>query len=268
MDTSVNPGNYSKVKLLSPLALFKKCLKLLFKFEIKKSFNLAVAGGINLYNKTFRKHAKHVYQCSVCKMTTAFFYVHADDMHIVYNSICPNCNSRSRHRGLVFIYQKMLTAQTTPISIMHFAPEPVFYPLLRNIGGVSYQTADLFLDDVDFKEDIQKLTFSNKSYDFVLCNHVIEHVPDDEAALAEISRILKPEGRAIITIPGNFKRKETIYFNHLRYNGHYRDYGIDVLNKMKIHFRHVEYLDMNSFDQGDQVRYAIRPFDIAFICKK
>jgi ubiquinone/menaquinone biosynthesis C-methylase UbiE len=77
---------------------------------------------------------------------------------------------------------------------------------------------------VDFKEDIQNLSFPNAQYDLILCNHVIEHVPKDEMALKEISRILKPNGKAIITIPGNYQRDNTIYFNHLRFNGHYRDY--------------------------------------------
>lgn len=268
-NTSINPGNYKKVKLLSGSALLRRSIKLLFKLKFKKSFNLLVSGGLNLFNDSFRGGAKKVYQCSVCHVETPFFYAHGNDLHITFHSICPNCSSRSRHRGLVFVYQKELRELTLPVSVLHFAPEPVFYPLFKGKSGIKYETADLFLTDVNFKEDIQDLNFPDAIYDLVLCNHVIEHVPNDDAALAEMSRILKPGGKAIITIPGNFKRERTIYFDHLRFNGHYRDYGLDVLDKMKKYFAEIECVDMNTFNLGnDNVRYGIRPFDTAFICEK
>lgn len=269
VDTSVNPGNYNKVKILSFPSLCRKCLKLLFKWRLRSSVNLLIAGGFNLFNVTFRSGATKRFQCSVCQVRLPFFYTHANDLAIIVNSICPNCSSRSRHRGLSFVYGKVLKELNTPVSVLHFAPEPVFYPLFRNNPMVSYKTADLFLNDVDFKEDIQKLNFSDAQYDLVLCNHVIEHVPDDTAALAEMSRVLKPGGLAIITIPGDFRRKRTIYFDHLRYNGHYRDYGLDVLKKMEQHFAEVECVDMHVFNAGPEgLKYGIRPFDTAFICRK
>lgn len=269
MDTSVNPGNFKSVRILSAPALLKRSIKLLFKLEFRKAFNSLVSGGLNLFNTSFRNGGEKVYQCSVCHFKTPFFYAHGNDLHIMFNSICPNCNSRSRHRGLFFLYKNLLGNLTSHVSVMHFAPEPVFYQLFKSNDQVVYQTADLFLSDVDFKEDIQNLRFSDSSYDLVLCNHVIEHVPNDAAALSEMSRILKPGGKAIITIPGDFERGQTIYFNHLRYNGHYRDYGLDVVKKMRNYFKTVECVNMHIFNIGsNKMKYGIRPSDIAFICKK
>jgi ubiquinone/menaquinone biosynthesis C-methylase UbiE len=41
----------------------------------------------------------------------------------------------------------------------------------------------------------------DRSFDAVLCNHVLEHVPDDRKALGEIFRVLKPGGWAILMVP-------------------------------------------------------------------
>jgi len=43
-----------------------------------------------------------------------------------------------------------------------------------------------------------KLPFLNASYDGLLCVEVIEHIPDVDSAFSEMSRVLKPGGRAII----------------------------------------------------------------------
>jgi len=43
-----------------------------------------------------------------------------------------------------------------------------------------------------------RLPFADSIYDGVVCIEVIEHIPDLEAALSEIARVLKPGGRAII----------------------------------------------------------------------
>lgn len=48
--------------------------------------------------------------------------------------------------------------------------------------------------------DIEKFPFSNESFDGVICAGVIEYLNEDQKALREISRILKPGGLAIITL--------------------------------------------------------------------
>ncbi len=59
----------------------------------------------------------------------------------------------------------------------------------------------------------ERLPFPANSFDTVLSHEVLEHVQDDAAALAEIARVLKPGGRAIIFLPNRLYFFET--------HGHY-----------------------------------------------
>jgi SAM-dependent methyltransferase len=51
------------------------------------------------------------------------------------------------------------------------------------------------------KGDICSMPFPDASFDLVLATDVIEHVDDDKRAVAEITRVLRPGGRALITVP-------------------------------------------------------------------
>lgn len=51
------------------------------------------------------------------------------------------------------------------------------------------------------REDLTRLSYPSDSFDIVLTSETLEHVPDLDAALREILRVLKPGGRHIFTIP-------------------------------------------------------------------
>jgi len=49
--------------------------------------------------------------------------------------------------------------------------------------------------------DLLHLPFPDASVDRVMASEVLEHISDDVAAMAEIFRVLKPGGRAVVTVP-------------------------------------------------------------------
>jgi SAM-dependent methyltransferase len=49
--------------------------------------------------------------------------------------------------------------------------------------------------------DATKLPFADNSFDRIIASEVMEHIPDDEGALAELERVLRPGGTLAITIP-------------------------------------------------------------------
>ena len=48
---------------------------------------------------------------------------------------------------------------------------------------------------------LYQLPFQAAAFDIVLCNHVVEHLPDPARALSELFRVLRPGGLAIVGVP-------------------------------------------------------------------
>jgi ubiquinone/menaquinone biosynthesis C-methylase UbiE len=84
--------------------------------------------------------------------------------------------------------------------MLHVAPELQFSQMLRKMFG-EYVTTDLSERGVDVHADLTDLPIPDGTFDFVYASHVLEHVKDDRAALAEIRRVLAPGGMAILPVP-------------------------------------------------------------------
>ena len=51
--------------------------------------------------------------------------------------------------------------------------------------------------------EVDKLGLPAESFDKIICTEVLEHVSEPEPILREIARLLKPNGRAVITVPND-----------------------------------------------------------------
>lgn len=52
--------------------------------------------------------------------------------------------------------------------------------------------------------DITRLPFKDNSYDLVICSEVMEHIPDEDAAISELIRVLKPGRNLVVSVPRYF----------------------------------------------------------------
>jgi SAM-dependent methyltransferase len=99
--------------------------------------------------------------------------------------------------------------------ILHFAPEPFIVPLFR-ARHVDYTAADLHPEaannarGIDIVEaDITDLPFPDGAFDRVFVSHVLEHVPDDQAAVRELHRVLDTRGVLVAQHPWDPERATT-----------------------------------------------------------
>jgi len=126
------------------------------------------------------------------------------------DNVCPRCLSNARER-LAYLYLKDRTALfDKPTRLLHVAPEPQLASVLKRSANIKYVSADLFGPGVMSRFDIQQTPFMDQTFDVVICNHVMEHVADDSVAMAEVHRILKPGGWALLQIPVALKLDQTI----------------------------------------------------------
>jgi len=140
-------------------------------------------------------------QCNICGWKGRFFF--SDSWHPFTQ--CPQCGSAVRHR---LLFASVTTLADLGIKdiiskkrILHFAPERILSELFKERAG-EYVTADFCRVDVDMELDMSDMSgVADNSFDVVLACDVLEHIPDDSAALREIYRILSFNGWAILTVP-------------------------------------------------------------------
>ncbi len=183
---------------------------------------------------------------------------------------------------LPFILEPLLKGSDNT-KLLDFAPSKTLRQLFfRKFKNIEYRTADLSMAGVDDYVDIQDLSiYNDNSWDVIICSHILEHVPNDQKALNELFRILKPKGSAIIMVPIFLDVKETHEISNIdatsedyrwKYFGqddHLRMYSkTDFLNRIKaagfsVNEYGVAYFGDQSFNQ-----YGIHPRSILYVAAK
>lgn len=119
------------------------------------------------------------------------------------NFECPRCGGHDRERHLLMYLQASgLMAALPTMRVLHFAPERHLSRRLAASAPMAYTKCDLYPASPEIERvDIRAMPFADCAFDLVIANHVLEHVEDDGRALAEIHRVIKPDGAAILQTP-------------------------------------------------------------------
>jgi SAM-dependent methyltransferase len=136
-----------------------------------------------------------VFQCKICnKRLRKFIQLENDD------KLCPNCGSLARNRRLWDILSSKFLNEK--LNILDFSPSRCLYRILKNNPSITYSSTDLSGDFLsDHKFDITNIDSQNETYDLIICYHILEHVENDNQAIKELYRILKPKGVCIVQTP-------------------------------------------------------------------
>ena len=195
------------------------------------------------------------------------------------NVLSPSTLSLERHR-LLWLYLKNETnlfsknaESSSALRVLHFAPEQAFYKRFRNMKNLDYVTTDLNSPLAEVEADICHLPFYDDEFDMILCNHVLEHIPDDTKAMHELYRVLKPGGMGIFQIPQDLSRETTFEDDTItdkkerakifgQYD-HVRIYGRDYFDKLRSIGFKVEEVDYTStLSEKDITKYCLAKGEI------
>ena len=189
------------------------------------------------------------------------------------NVLSPSTLSLERHRLLWLFLKTETDFFSSEKKVLHFAPEQAFYKRFRNMNNLDYTTTDLESPLADVKADICNLPFEDNAFDVILCNHVLEHIPDDTKAMHELFRVLKPGGFGVFQIPQDLERVDTFEDDSItdkkerakifgQYD-HVRVYGRDYFDKLRqIGFK-VDEVDYTSqLSEQDIAKYCLAKGEI------
>lgn len=123
------------------------------------------------------------------------------------NARCVRCGSLERHRALVGLVPALSGFGATGV-VLDIAPTRRTSAVFRDLA-VAVQVPYVGMDfdpaadnrAVDVQASLTEVPLRDASVGLLICYHVLEHVPDDAAAMAEIARVLAPGGVAVIQVP-------------------------------------------------------------------
>ncbi len=173
------------------------------------------------------------------------------------NALSPGTLSLERHRQMWLYLKNETDFFTQNYKVLHIAPEQEFLRKFKKMKNLDYTSADLYSPIVDVKADILDLPFEDESFDVVFCNHVLEHIEEDQKAMSELYRVMKKGGWGIFQVPMKNSLEKS-----------YEDFSITDPKERQKHFGqydHVRWYGMDYFSRLEQAGFTV---DINFYSKK
>ena len=194
-------------------------------------------------------------------------------------ALCWRCGSHERHRAQWLLLERRPELLAGARSLLHFSPE---WCLRRKLGarpGLRYVTTDLDpSQDVDLRLDLTALDLRDRAFDAVICSHVLEHVPDDAAAMRELRRIMAPGGVALVMVPLALDRDATYEDPSITapeereraflQRDHVRLYAPDVADRLRAAGFAVETVDLHAeLGPAAAARHGLLASDLIYLCR-
>ncbi len=116
---------------------------------------------------------------------------------------CPKCGSLERHRFLAVLLDVLRPMLPEVDVLVDVAPTPQTTELFERLEPRLHTRVDIGFDNraVDVLGSLTELPYRDDAADLLVCYHVLEHIPDDRRAMAEIVRVLKPGGLGLLQVP-------------------------------------------------------------------
>ncbi len=221
----------------------------------------------------FKLLAPYIYggdkvSCPVCERSFRKFLSYGSKVAHRENVLCPYDLTLERHR-LMWYYLKnesdFFTASN--LNLLHIAPEQCFHKKFKKQKNLNYLTGDLESPIADLHFDVHDIPLKDNSYDVIFCNHVLEHVKDDQKCMQELFRVMKKGGWGVFQVPIDYSREETYEDPtikskkerelHYWQKDHLRLYGLDYPKKLETAGFRVStynYHDHIAIDKQDRLR--------------
>lgn len=209
--------------------------------------------------------------CPCCGWRGRRFHDYIDVGCVIRSIECPQCNSHPRHRNLYLWIKGNYSLKTKDGVALIFAPEKCFDTVWKQEATHlhSYRLDIEASRGVDVLADMQRLPFINDSIDFIWCHHILTHIPDDGAAIAELHRVLRPHtGELILSVATNpdSSTREFGYANK-ELIGFWRVYGQDFTGKLRARGLEVEPIKFKVTTEISE-RHGVATEEDFYICVK
>lgn len=187
-------------------------------------------------------------ECNICGWQGRRFYPNTGPGYDERDMLCPGCRGLNRHRALLKVLHDKTDYFAPGRRVVEVAPMRGMQALCLAQKTMNYTSFDLSRYAME-RGDITRMRYSDDSVDYFTCFHVLEHIPDEATALAEIRRVLKPGGVAILQVPVDPTVAVSYEYDNPdpREVGHVRRYGRDFGPRIASHGFEVTSISVDEF---------------------
>lgn len=228
-------------------------------------------------------------KCLICAKSVTEFkafgneFKFFDDKHVIggghrENCVCPNCGALDRTRWCFRNLRKYTDIFSKQCRVLHIAPEEALRARICNNMLCDYYAGDLYPDGTMNKVDVTNIQFVDNFFDYIIMNHVLEHIKDEEIAISELKRVLKPDGILILSFPicidGQTEEEvceltEQERIERFGQRDHVRLYGYDFQKRLEQYgLKIVSYIPNNEVTEREINRLGFIQDDICLFCSK
>lgn len=135
-------------------------------------------------------------------------------------------------------------------------------------AAAEYVSTDIEPGRAQVQADLTALPFADARFDTVICSHVLEHVPNDRAAIEELGRVLRPGGVALVQTPVNYDQPATYEdpdeadederLRRFSQSDHVRVFGPDLYDRLVASGFDVKIEDASGLGTGAVTRYGLQ----------
>ena len=235
------------------------------------------------------RHAEGDHYCLLCGNYFDNFEAGGSDFaifrehHIIGGGLrrnfhCPCCGAVDRERWIYKVLSEKTGIFSESCRVLHFAPEPHIREVIKQNKKCDYYDVDIEIGRARHRIDMTDIPFQDNTFDYIIANHVLEHIREEEKALQELKRVLKKSGKLILSFPickdkkteedlGELSEEERIA--RFGQNDHVRLYGTDYVERLEGRgFCVYCYSPEDDLEEEQIERYGLIQGDVCIACGK
>lgn len=221
--------------------------------------------------------------CPICGWNLRAFTWGGTSLKHRPNGYCPRCNSKARHRRLWLFLKNKTNLFGDQLSLLYISPNYCFSRRFTRLSNLEYVQGEYrdrrykSLRPQSPKINLTNMPFESGSFNAIICQHVLEHIRQDEDVMSELFRVLKPRGWAAVSSPIRWDQKtyedpsitnpderEKAFGEKV----HVRIYGYDLQDRLEAAGFNVKVDFGKDIDQTTREKFGLIEDEDIFYCTK
>ncbi len=160
-----------------------------------------------------------------CPFCSGFYKSQKFKLSKEQSSNCPVCSSTIEERTVLLFLLSKTRLLSGELSVLIISEPGIVCGYFENFPNAEVK---VYKETGDFtiRDNTLKNKYDSDKFDLIVCNYILEKLPDHIAVLKEIKRILRPEGLIMLQANVDSEKDKTVELPLTNYKDRFMMYGI------------------------------------------